>query len=193
MQVFNILEQIDLGAVALPEFQRGYVWNREQVRAFMQSLYRRYPVGSLLVWVTARIDPAKLASVIRLAGPATVVVVSDDPAGRACLPQLPHDRPHDLVTLRPRGRFPLLDLVVAARGHLQNCADALDPQTPTLDDIVAVSVNERGYFLCWRSSSAPKKLAAAFKMSLARRSSAFSRLRRLSSASSSVVAPGRRP
>ena len=52
MQVFNILEQIDLGAVALPEFQRGYVWNREQVRAFMQSLYRRYPVGSLLVWVT---------------------------------------------------------------------------------------------------------------------------------------------
>jgi uncharacterized protein with ParB-like and HNH nuclease domain len=52
MQVSTMLEQIDLGAVALPEFQRGYVWNREQVRAFMQSLYRRYPVGGLLVWVT---------------------------------------------------------------------------------------------------------------------------------------------
>jgi hypothetical protein len=52
MQVQTILDQIDLGSMALPEFQRGYVWNREQVRSLAQSLYRRYPVGSLLVWVT---------------------------------------------------------------------------------------------------------------------------------------------
>ncbi|MBW1957622.1 MAG: DUF262 domain-containing protein, partial [Deltaproteobacteria bacterium] len=35
-----------------PEFQRGYVWNRDQVRSFMHSLYKKHPVGSLLVWVT---------------------------------------------------------------------------------------------------------------------------------------------
>ena len=52
MNINTILNQIDLGAVALPEFQRGYVWNRDQVRRLMHSLYRRYPVGSLLVWVT---------------------------------------------------------------------------------------------------------------------------------------------
>ena len=52
MQIATILDQIDLGAMALPEFQRGYVWNRNQVRELMKSLYRRYPVGSLLVWVT---------------------------------------------------------------------------------------------------------------------------------------------
>lgn len=52
MKVQTILDQIDLGHVALPEFQRGYVWGRHQVRALMQSMYRRYPVGSLLVWVT---------------------------------------------------------------------------------------------------------------------------------------------
>ncbi len=52
MKINTILDQIDLGSMALPEFQRGYVWNREQVRRFMNSLYRRYPVGSLLVWVT---------------------------------------------------------------------------------------------------------------------------------------------
>lgn len=52
MKVGAILDQIDLGSIALPEFQRGYVWNRSQVREFMQSLYRRHPVGSLLVWVT---------------------------------------------------------------------------------------------------------------------------------------------
>lgn len=52
MKVIDILSSIDLGGIALPEFQRGYVWNREQVRSLMHSLYRRYPVGSLLVWVT---------------------------------------------------------------------------------------------------------------------------------------------
>jgi hypothetical protein len=53
MKVSTILDQIDLGSIELPGFQRGYVWNREQVRAFMDSLYRRHPVGSLLVWVTS--------------------------------------------------------------------------------------------------------------------------------------------
>jgi hypothetical protein len=52
MKISTILDQIDVGAMALPQFQRGYVWTRDQVRALMASLYRRYPVGGLLVWVT---------------------------------------------------------------------------------------------------------------------------------------------
>ncbi len=47
-----ILDQVDAGTVLLPEFQRGYVWNRDQVRGLMRSLYKGYPVGSLLVWET---------------------------------------------------------------------------------------------------------------------------------------------
>ena len=52
MKVSTILDHIDNGHMALPEFQRGYVWNRDQVRGLMDSLYRRHPVGSLLVWAT---------------------------------------------------------------------------------------------------------------------------------------------
>ena len=52
MKIQTILDQIDLGSIALPEFQRGYVWNRDQVRSLMDSLYRKHPVGSLLVWAT---------------------------------------------------------------------------------------------------------------------------------------------
>ena len=52
MKISTILDHIDSGTMALPEFQRGYVWNRDQVRGLMDSLYRRHPVGSLLVWVT---------------------------------------------------------------------------------------------------------------------------------------------
>ncbi|MBN3992644.1 MAG: DUF262 domain-containing protein [Nostoc sp. NMS2] len=52
MNITTILDQIDMGSIALPEFQRGYVWNRDQVRGLMNSLYRRHPIGSLLVWET---------------------------------------------------------------------------------------------------------------------------------------------
>jgi len=56
MNISTILSQIDLGAIALPEFQRGYVWNRDQVRELVRSLYKRFPIGSLLVWVTKTDD-----------------------------------------------------------------------------------------------------------------------------------------
>ena len=52
MQISTILDHIDNGHMALPEFQRGYVWRRNQVRGLFESLYRRHPVGGLLVWAT---------------------------------------------------------------------------------------------------------------------------------------------
>lgn len=52
MKISTILDHIDNGHMALPEFQRGYVWNRDQVRGLLDSLYRRHPVGGLLVWAT---------------------------------------------------------------------------------------------------------------------------------------------
>ncbi|MGH9343992.1 MAG: GmrSD restriction endonuclease domain-containing protein, partial [Terriglobia bacterium] len=72
MKLSTILDQIDLGGIALPEFQRSYVWNRDQVRALMDSLYRKYPVGSLLVWATktetakARGDGSLASGVVKL-------------------------------------------------------------------------------------------------------------------------------
>ena len=56
MDISTILSQIDLGSYAMPVFQRGYVWNRDQVRKLMNSLYHGYPIGELLVWNTTT-DP----------------------------------------------------------------------------------------------------------------------------------------
>jgi hypothetical protein len=39
MRISTILDHIDRGYMALPEFQRGYVWNRDQVRGLLSSLY----------------------------------------------------------------------------------------------------------------------------------------------------------
>lgn len=52
MKISTLLDHIDSGHIALPEFQRGYVWNRDQVRKLVNALYLRRPVGGLLVWAT---------------------------------------------------------------------------------------------------------------------------------------------
>lgn len=72
MKISTLLDHIDSGHMALPEFQRGYVWNRTQVRGLFDSLYRGHPIGGLLVWVTqsteaaARGDGPVAAGTIRL-------------------------------------------------------------------------------------------------------------------------------
>ena len=58
MKISTILDHIDSGHMALPEFQRGYVWNSDQVRKLLTSLYLRRPVGGLLVWATESITAA---------------------------------------------------------------------------------------------------------------------------------------
>lgn len=45
-----LAERVRNGELALPEIQRSYVWNRPQVRDFLDSLYRAFPVGTLLFW-----------------------------------------------------------------------------------------------------------------------------------------------
>ena len=52
MKIADILNNIDNEALALPVFQRGYVWKRRQVKDLMNSLYHGYPVGALLIWTT---------------------------------------------------------------------------------------------------------------------------------------------
>lgn len=73
MKISTVLDNVQYGVLVLPEFQRGYVWSRDQVRALMASLYRRYPVGGLLIW-TAEVD----RSVIRgEAAPGVVRLLLD--------------------------------------------------------------------------------------------------------------------
>ena len=43
MKIEQILYSIETGDMALPEFQRGYVWNREQVRSLFELALPRLP------------------------------------------------------------------------------------------------------------------------------------------------------
>src|SRR5215470_12432070 len=100
---------------------------------------------------------------------------------------------NDLVRTHPawapvRTPLPRTLLVIHRRGDRQDGADRLDPEGRS------VLVDEADHHLCRRSSSALAKYAdARRRISLARRSSKFSRSSCLRRSRSSVVRPGRFP
>jgi len=48
----RLIERTLAGEIRVPAFQRGFVWTPEGVAFLMDSIYRGYPVGSLLLWRT---------------------------------------------------------------------------------------------------------------------------------------------
>ena len=48
----DLVKQIRDGQIQLPEIQRKYVWKPEKVRALVDSIYKGYPSGSILLWET---------------------------------------------------------------------------------------------------------------------------------------------
>jgi hypothetical protein len=57
-KIEKLLEKIELKEMVLPEFQREYTWNRDQVKKLFVSLFKGYPTGSLLIWETS--NPPKI-------------------------------------------------------------------------------------------------------------------------------------
>ncbi len=52
MKISELLDGIRKKDIVLPEFQREYVWNRDQAKKLFSSLFKEYPVGALLFWKT---------------------------------------------------------------------------------------------------------------------------------------------
>ena len=48
----HLIEDIKHGNIALPDIQRPFVWSAAKVRDLFDSMYRGYPVGTLMLWET---------------------------------------------------------------------------------------------------------------------------------------------
>lgn len=48
----ELVDKVKRGELTLPEMQRRYVWPATRVRDLLDSLYRGYPSGTILVWET---------------------------------------------------------------------------------------------------------------------------------------------
>lgn len=48
--VDNIISWINSGEIAIPEMQRPFVWDSTKVRDLIDSLYKGYPIGYIIIW-----------------------------------------------------------------------------------------------------------------------------------------------
>lgn len=63
MIIRELMDGIKNLDMVLPEFQREYVWEREQAKQLIVSLFRSYPTGSLLFWKTDNPPEIKNAAI----------------------------------------------------------------------------------------------------------------------------------
>ncbi len=63
MKISDLMFEAQSGQLQIPRFQRGWVWTKKQVLKFFESLYKGYPVGTLIIWPSKR-DGHSIRSVI---------------------------------------------------------------------------------------------------------------------------------
>lgn len=71
IKVSDLVDMVGRGELRLPEMQRKYVWRSTRVRDLLDSLYREYPSGSILVWETDNEQPNRELSVAQKESPFT--------------------------------------------------------------------------------------------------------------------------
>lgn len=53
VKVKNLIADYRAGHIVIPEFQREYVWKRSRAPRLIDSLYRGFPISSLLLWYSS--------------------------------------------------------------------------------------------------------------------------------------------
>ena len=52
LTIRKIIDKITSGEIRIPSFQRGFVWEENDVAFFMDSLFKGFPIGAVLLWRT---------------------------------------------------------------------------------------------------------------------------------------------
>ena len=48
----EVVEKVNNGTLKIPQFQRDFVWTLPMAASLLDSVLRRYPIGSLILWET---------------------------------------------------------------------------------------------------------------------------------------------
>ncbi|MCX4710411.1 DUF262 domain-containing protein [Streptomyces anulatus] len=52
ISIRKVIDQVANGSIRIPAFQRGFVWDAERVAYLMDSIYKGYPFGAVILWRT---------------------------------------------------------------------------------------------------------------------------------------------
>ena len=79
--IAHLLNEIRDEDIVLPDLQRDFVWQRDQIRLLFDSIMQGYPFGSLLFWETRFLD-VHYRDFVRDARDDTTFIPKIKPAGR---------------------------------------------------------------------------------------------------------------
>ena len=48
MLLKNLIDQVETGKIQLPDFQRGWVWDDDRIKALLASIAKRFPIGAIM-------------------------------------------------------------------------------------------------------------------------------------------------
>jgi hypothetical protein len=52
LRIEELVRDVKTGDIKLPKFQRPFVWKRSDILKLWDSIYKGYPIGSILLWLT---------------------------------------------------------------------------------------------------------------------------------------------
>lgn len=52
LSIREVIERVASGRLRIPSFQRGFVWDAERVAYLMDSIFKGYPFGAVILWRT---------------------------------------------------------------------------------------------------------------------------------------------
>ena len=79
-KIDEILDLLAKGNWQVPEFQREYVWNYEQIKKLINSILNSYPVGLITIWDQPQNNPHTPGEPLKLRGPQFYKEYDENPA-----------------------------------------------------------------------------------------------------------------
>jgi hypothetical protein len=133
VDIESLLKRVDSGELRLPEIQRGYVWKPPQIAALIDSLYRQYPSGSLLLWETEAQVSERVAAI---EGPTGAPLVKPQYIldGQQRLTSL-----HRVWTGHEKAR--VVFNVLSEKFQIESAATKKDPRWVSVHDVLADKVD----------------------------------------------------
>ncbi len=59
IKISDLVARFDSGDIRLPIMQRDYIWNARKVVKLLDSLYKKWPIGSFYVWQSSDVHLTK--------------------------------------------------------------------------------------------------------------------------------------
>ena len=52
LSIRKLIERLCSGDIRIPAFQRDYIWDSDQVAFLLDSIYKIFPIGTIILWRT---------------------------------------------------------------------------------------------------------------------------------------------